>query len=1030
MSKRLQMQPKKLENEEELPSNVLLKRVFEKRRKGFVSALQETLYHISHDKVVREILQNKCTAQFLADRVGEIFFESLNRERNNFLISLYQKVQRIETIYLSKHVERLKDIENKLIAAANEQSSDEKNHMKQIIALNEQVKALQNEIATLNTEQLEKHEEIAEQTEKEKTISILQNPTHIYANLDLTETMTKIKLIQAESDSMHRVAHVFFKNTKSLFKYLKTNITKQIQIHEKDKIALADKIKSLNHDLEACKQNYEENIIPSIKKDIEIKLNNQISINNKYSEQIANLQNELSKLNIQYQQIQPENLQLKSQLKIFEDKSIVNDKEIANLQSELRREKEYSQKVNEDLELKKSLVDRLQIDKSAAERDKLLFQQSNTRLSNQNAEKDAQIKKLQDELAERRKQFTEVDLKRDELEKSLQTSSNQYTLLNEKVTKLEPELRHTKNQLELFKDKYNKMKSSLEKTQQENAKNSDLVIQYEHNISNLTEELEKIQALLKSSERKAADLQTNFKSQGYQLKNAQDRANKFENENEKLQKDLVDQQLIISTQKAKIETLGNFNEKLSQRQTELEKQNEILDNENRKATTEITQYKSQLREQMVKDDDNQQKFFKLQNDVAKLKDDLQQARNELQTANSERNHAKQMQEDADAENVALKEQNTILQNENEDLKKKTVDGNLLSVQLNETSERNKALTNQNNSLQKQLMDLASISRDTKAIIDEVQRFVPFKSAQDLANKLNDLRNGYNLSTKIKELVNADNDEQCIANIKELNKSHQAIQKIQAEMPGVALKDIVAQIEHQKSEIERLNAEQKRIFEMLSAEPNVDISKTIQDLLYQQRHVGEQLISAADFISEVLSIVTGSSTGTSLVFPLKKDERQKLLELVTRIKKRFDDDHQTVETIIERSRARGYSGMSAIEAAEFDSDNANTQKTVMKLKDTLSKKIETSSRREEQLLAENARLMQEIEEQKRIRSEMGRIFASGSGDISLLRSNLNESEFAVIDFIQQMKQKEKASAKLQQMQKKSRESLLGSSSSGN
>ncbi|EAY14159.1 hypothetical protein TVAG_372920 [Trichomonas vaginalis G3] len=942
---------------EELPDVILLKKVFYKRQKSFISALQETLYHISHDKVVREILQNKCTAQFLADRVSEVFNASLNNERNSFTTSLYKKVQLIENFYLSKHIDKLKDIESKLMAATNEQNTDEQHHMKQIVALTEQVKALQDEIATIHSLEVEKVAEIKEKSQQK--ISILKDPTHIYSNIDLTDMMTKVKLIQAESDAMQRVAHVFFKNTRSLFKYLKNSMLKRIDILEKEKTSLLDQIKLMKNDVEACKQNYEETIIPAIKKDLEIQLNNQVNINKKYNEQINYLQNELLTLNLQFQQVQPETLQLKSQVKALEDKLQLSDKEIANLQTELRREKEYSQKINEDLQMKSSMLDKVQLEKTTAECERMLLQQSNSKYSNQINEKEAQLQKVIDELGVYRRKLPEIDDKRQSLEKDLQNSNNENNLLQERINRLEPELQHAKRQVDTLKEKLIKLKNSHDSTVKENANNADLIIQHENTISNMSDELDRVKNLLAETEKKASDLQSNFKSQSEQLKQSQENAEKFEQEKEKLQKDVTEQQMLISTQKAKLEFLNDSNEKLTQKQAELEKQKEQLEQENRKITTDITQVKSQLREHKEKNDVNSQKVAKLQTEVGKLKDDLQQAKKEAQQAISTAEEAKRKQEDLDAQNAALLEQNTVLQEENEDYKKKIVDGNLLNVQLTESNERNKALSSQCNSLQKQLLDLASISRDTKALVDEVQKHIQFKNASELSNKLNDLQNGFNLSKQILQAVNAENPEACIATVNDMKKSHAALQRIQAAMPSVGINEIVAQIEPQKAEIDRLNAEQKRIFEMLSAEPNVDISKTIQDLLYQQRHVGEQLVSASDFISEVLNIVTGSSSGTSLVFPLRNDERKKLIELVSRIKKRFDDDHQTVDTIVERGRARGYVGNNAIEAAEFGSvmidDDDKSKKSFNRLKETITKKYEASSRREEELLQENAKL---------------------------------------------------------------------------
>ena len=227
----------------------------------------------------------------------------------------------------------------------------------------------------------------------------------------------------------------------------------------------------------------------------------------------------------------------------------------------------------------------------------------------------------------------------------------------------------------------------------------------------------------------------------------------------------------------------------------------------------------------------------------------------------------------------------------------------------------------------------------------------------------------------------------IAQIRELRRSVSYFSKIQSVFPSLSASNIVEKINIIRSENNRLNADLKRILSLLFADPKVDISKTIQQLIENQKKSADEVNIAGTFISDVLHITTsdGSNKVSKFVFSMKNSDREKLLEVVTRIRRKSDENSVAVESIIEHSWHFGYSGHNLHEASRaivegtegakyiksptIQSPSAHqtellkAKKQISVLRESLAKQIEKSSLREEELLDENKRLQEMLSKEK-------------------------------------------------------------------
>ena len=979
------------DKEESTPGGILIKRVFCKRKHSFAHALQDVLFQISHDKIVREILQNRCTAQFISDRVCEIFEQCVDDEKERFINDLLKRIEIIENVYLSKHIDSLQEIGQKLLSITNEQNMDEKHHVKQILALKEQVKALQNEITKLHKLEAEKAADVENLDESEEATTVEPDGNHFFAYVDLTEMMAKLKVLEAESKSLKEVYLVFFKNMVQINKLLRSKIKKKIASVLKSKqldLAEIEKQKEINKQI---KKEYEEKTIPEIKNEMCSVLKKTAEQNNKMKKEMEMLREELARTKNALQQKETENEMMKETIRANDEKDAEMEKTMQNAELEIKRLKTENAEFQLNSQTKDDRVNKLLREKALASKNLETANQKNSELIKERDNMEKELKNIREELVKMKNQvpiledeninFKETIKELTEKNEDLEKTNDE---LNDEINDLNPQLQFANSQLEQMKEKLEKLTEQHSNLQKQTTKRDEQMINGGKEIARLETELESKKQLLTSSEEKVKNLQKINKSQNEQNSQLIERNKKLADKNEQLQKAAFDNQVNSSKQNARIEALNEANEELAQSKLDLEKEN------------------------------------------LELNEKLSSLNNYLETTKSELNKVKGNAAFSEQKITELTAQNNNLTNENMELRNSLSDNAKYHDLLSEANEKNRALSDANKELTKQIHDLASVAKDAKAIVDEVQKYISINNPQELGKILQDMKAKSNSFNELLAATGENNVDSGIAQINEMKKANALFSKIRSAFPNMNAADILNQINMLRNENNRLSAEQKRIFGLLSAEPNVDISETIKGLVENQKKAQEEIANAGDFISEILSAITGQEGRISarLVFPMEENEKKKLLDVVKKIKKRSNNDHSIVEGIIEQSRQFGYSGNDALEASTIvamkshgsfystqqpalspsaaQAELLKAKKQISKLRESLTKHMEMSTTREEELMKENTKLQEELSSEKLIHAEISRAWTTGNADMSYLKSKLNENEYSLVSYAQQMR----------------------------
>ena len=118
-----------------------------------------------------------------------------------------------------------------------------------------------------------------------------------------------------------------------------------------------------------------------------------------------------------------------------------------------------------------------------------------------------------------------------------------------------------------------------------------------------------------------------------------------------------------------------------------------------------------------------------------------------------------------------------------------------------------------------------------------------------------------------------------------------------------------------------------------------------------------------------------------------------------------------------------------EKEQYMKDKEESKRKIAMLRETLNKQMQKANQREEELQEENDDLRRQIralsadlETEKRIHEELGRLGAGLSTDKSLLRSKLSENEMRLVDFAEKMSESEKTTRELHEKQKRNRKIL--------
>lgn len=244
-------------------SNVfLIKKLLKSRKRSFISSLREILYQISHDRVVKDLLQERTSFQFILERVCEIIEDVIKDGREKYITSLYGRVVAIERFYKSEQMEKLLSIKKKLINAIRSQSADEVAHVRKIQMLTEHVKELESVILAFNKEKIEEIVEVEEAPKVEKYKFKIEDERfyHNYAYTDLTQIANKLRIIDTGNKSIQVMMITARDSITSMIRQFRERGLEYCK-------SLSFIVRKQYNDIAHLKNHYENIVIPQIRGD-------------------------------------------------------------------------------------------------------------------------------------------------------------------------------------------------------------------------------------------------------------------------------------------------------------------------------------------------------------------------------------------------------------------------------------------------------------------------------------------------------------------------------------------------------------------------------------------------------------------------------------------------------------------------------------------------------------------------------------------------------------------------------------------
>lgn len=1090
-------------------SSLLVTRMFQKRKRDFGQSLQEILLQVSHDPVVRRLMQDRASSQFVTTRIEEIIAGILIDSREKFIDVLLQRLQTLEALYSTDHTSTIRALGDKILSVTDEQNRDEIAHVRRIQALMEQVRTLQAEVVRLRGSEAERAiitDDIGKHN-KRKGIYDLSSPKFytVFANVNLTDFELRVKMIQTDAQTTKEMVLVMSRKMKEIFSIVKEKTIANTAIYRSRIEKLQKAEEKARAKVVEMQKHFDNSVIPKLlAKHKETLTKHRKTLQQRLNE-IEQLKAELATAKSQLKTANIDRQQLQNVVGELEQQHEADDTHIQSLEHEKIKDKQtIQQKIDENEALQRT------VEQLRAENQKLQQQLNESKAQNKNLQrnvkdKDQQISKVNKELEMLKAQLPREKQARETALKNLEETEEKKTELERKLKQHKQKNRDLQHKIEDLQPQLHQVEQDLVKTQQElkaakednNAQLKQIGDQEQQiqdgarQIARLESALEQARSKNNKNESAIAALEDEKTKNQNAISNLERQLKKATTAADNVRKELMDVQMASARQETKLEAT---NKERNRAQDELEKaQKEVA-----KLESEVKKLNQKLEEVEAEGQKMTHNNQQMTQQLAKQEDDKEQMKKQIKDLTKKLNTAENKIDEEAANSRDQKQQNNALKSKMGDLQEKIRElEKVRKTNENKLAENEQAIQNleaKNEELTKAAKTASSKMRqasekqmeeqrnaenlqrkvdEMQKVIDQVKNALPGKSTKDIPQLINEAMTAKQTAEAIMKALSASNKDDAIKKLKELKRQADIIRRIQELLPTQSIEEWPHYIKDIIEDNNRLKAEQKRISQLLAGDSNVDISKTIQEIVEKQSKISEQLNAAADFISAVLSIMTGPSMSqTRLVFPLKQTIQDKLLDLVTRIKRRADNDHTQVERVLEKARNLGYEGDDVVEAAEYiatrhieierqqtvsmvgrelgdvkaittsakeaySQDKADSRKKIAKLKETLAQQMEKSAQREEELKEENDQLQRKVrqltadlETEKRVREELGRIGAGLSSDKTYLRSKLNKNEMRLVEFAEKMSESDKETKELHTKQRKTREALAAATISDN
>ena len=419
-----------------LPS--FLQSLYDEREESFLNSLQNILSTMSTDKYIRQMFDDKLSANYVPDRICEIIKYFLNEEREVYVEEIMKKLKAIEAIFGSEVIQQVEDVGNRMMQVSMTQAQKEAEYRKCLRVLNEKIGGFQSQIGGTIRGLKNKVDRVVDDADEAKK-SVKYFTSSVKADLQRLKNRAKRVVDRYESN----IEKLKNENNK-----LKRQINQlQESLNETD-----DRVSQLKGSL---KEKYNEKLQNKIKDYQESELHDMLEEKERQlSKSKEKIQEMMASSNKERKEAMAKQNELQNSIRKLNSKNEQKDDQIQELKDQLANLKSGNEKLDS---IQKKLFD---------------SQQKNQDLKNKSQKLQSAVQKLQNEVDQKDEEIAEKQKAIRSFENDINEQTNLNTKLQKSLLQLKEQMRNKDNEISKLKDKLddqmeqtNKQLSSLESLQ-------------------------------------------------------------------------------------------------------------------------------------------------------------------------------------------------------------------------------------------------------------------------------------------------------------------------------------------------------------------------------------------------------------------------------------------------------------------------------------------------------------------------------------------------------------------------------------
>lgn len=1034
----------------------VVSRIYAKRGREFISSLEKVLQAVASDKIVRQMLSSQTSGQFITKRIEELFYQIITDDREVFISKIMEKLTAYENVYREEYGEMIKILGNRILSVSDAQNSGALSRMRHIQTLIAQITDLQEEVATLRQTTAE-YEATIKELMKTRRLTLFHDllddaSNHIYAEIDITQLDQKVREMQKDSASATAmIANMKMEFHKMLSKASQSSrdaisMLKQ-QIEDTQKKYFQENAK-----VESIQKKY-DNHVPKLQKELQNQVNEIETLHTNLAAKTRELKDMKSK-NIKaisvIDQMKREHDQLNADLQEHVQTIKELSKNNTNLEDDLNKTKRELSKTQKSV---KRIQE--QLEEQQHENDEQKTQ--NAELQSQNNQFSSKIKQLIRDLEKQKSENEtlthDLQTRTNEFKDSQEKLTKQKTVNKELTTKLKEVTEDSNTKAEKIADLEQKLdkktqeaatlgeKLSVKTTELEKTKSAGEDVQHklEENIAEEKQKSEKLSRIISNNEKKIEDQnnQINELTQNLEAANKSMQQLKADSKQEaatlndkiyKLEEEIGNYKKEISDKNQINENLQkNLNETISQR-NELKWKVDELEDEISEKNNKIEEAKSSMAAMLLDKEVGKTESQNLHATLEKVTQQNEELGNELRRQKKA--------------NEKLTEQNEQLNNQLNTLRG---DSTNLTQAVEDANDKLFKSNSMNKQLQAQLSHLSNAAADLSSILSALT----CGNVKDALQEINEMKKFTSLLKGVCNLIDIDpRDEDALQRATDISRKLSSLSQIEKLL---STDDAVLSVKQLLNDTEKIS-------KIARCRPGQNLFDAVQTFV-------TGFDKCCEFIKDVVISLSSSISPTKIEVPLSDARADAVLQSIRVLIKQNADDKANIDSLLSKARSVGYDGSDCLEAAifiarlkgeqekqslleemkkqidqlkehirvteeahkeELDKKNkavADLKKTVVQLTEKNVRERDEWQARIDAFEGDISNLKQQLQAEKDLRREIGRIGQGITADKAVLKSKLSAQEFRFLEFIEGVMMKEKESREINEKLKRARQENL-------